>query len=913
MKKKELTINQLALGNLKQRRKQYTILIIGIILAMIFSSAIPFYLFGSYETALQLERNRIGNQDGVIYLAENDEKLFKKALDDGVINAYGVAHIIGYGYADEENKAGGVNISWLDDEAKALSNQSFIEGTYPTNGNEIAFEQSTLDKLGIDAEIGDEITLQVMIQNNTEYFGTVTKTYTLVGIASDKKSNMGAEEWGYFLPDAFVAQGTQTEVGGRELVSAYIDTDNGIRSFNTLHDYLFSNYDNVRIAWVNAEWNTDTDAFLYNGDINIVLVIFVLIIASCIGIVNSFNTNLKERKKQIGMLRAVGATKRQMIKIFVSEARIISLICTPISMAISYFLAWGLIKRVKGVAFTTKSFSVIVISAVICMIVTMLAAMFPLVIASRITPMQCIRDINITRKMTVKKIISKKRFEVSSHLAKRNAQFYKGGKIAVSIMLTLTILLSCMGFSLMNYERNNYVIEDYDYEMRGMGIYDDGHSFANYDMRGIREADKREIDSFPYFAEITSKRAVRAILEVDRIDDYFLCLPAYRDVFYDYGEHGEVTYENYMAQTIDLNNERYLENKNRYSSDGDILPVGIYSYDDHMLNALENSLIDGSIDIERLDSGEEIILVAPQTAKFALEIMGDNLGFSPNTVYDDEEPEDGYRIVCEGKNLYSVGDKIKLSVIEYNSEIDMNESPDIFDRVDKEVTIAAIVSPRALGNEYELFDDFAVLTTHAGMNAFSSNARYVSLHMNMSEDIEVDGDTEDIIMSFLGSFSERNSMYIESNYANIQSREQSMRGRLFSSICIVILGFVICGSIINNSLTASIRERKREIGTLRAVGADIGVLIKSYIIQLFSMLGIGYIAGFAGFIVAYLIAFIKSRSDHAIYSVDTFSYVFSPWETLAFCAILFAICSINLWSKVKKEMKNSIVENIKEL
>ena len=37
-------------------------------------------------------------------------------------------------------------------------------------------------------------------------------------------------------------------------------------------------------------------------------------------IVNAFNSNLKERKKQIGMLRAVGATKRQIISIFGREA-----------------------------------------------------------------------------------------------------------------------------------------------------------------------------------------------------------------------------------------------------------------------------------------------------------------------------------------------------------------------------------------------------------------------------------------------------------------------------------------------------------------------------------------------------------------------------------------------------------------
>ena len=41
--------------------------------------------------------------------------------------------------------------------------------------------------------------------------------------------------------------------------------------------------------------------------------------------------------------------------------------------------------------------------------------------------------------------------------------------------------------------------------------------------------------------------------------------------------------------------------------------------------------------------------------------------------------------------------------------------------------------------------------------------------------------------------------------------------------------------------------------------------------------------------------------------------IFDPWLTLVFCVVLVAICTANLWIKVHKEMKNSIIENIREL
>ena len=53
---------------------------------------------------------------------------------------------------------------------------------------------------------------------------------------------------------------------------------------------------------------------------------FVFALISDIGVINAFNSNLKERKKQIGLLRSVGATKRQIIIAYGRETFILSLI-----------------------------------------------------------------------------------------------------------------------------------------------------------------------------------------------------------------------------------------------------------------------------------------------------------------------------------------------------------------------------------------------------------------------------------------------------------------------------------------------------------------------------------------------------------------------------------------------------------
>ena len=72
---KNLTVNRLALGNLKHRRKQYTIMIIGIILAMVFSSSFVLFLFSASDTSRQKRADETGWQSNIVYsdkLTEQD-------------------------------------------------------------------------------------------------------------------------------------------------------------------------------------------------------------------------------------------------------------------------------------------------------------------------------------------------------------------------------------------------------------------------------------------------------------------------------------------------------------------------------------------------------------------------------------------------------------------------------------------------------------------------------------------------------------------------------------------------------------------------------------------------------------------------------------------------------------------------
>ena len=147
--KKHLTVNDIALGNLKQRKKQYTIMIIGIILAMIFSSSVTFFMFSANETRVEEYRQKYGNQNSIIYSEDLTAEQYNEAYENGYINGYGLCYTIGYAYSNEDEKHLGSSVSWLDDKAKELSYMSLVDGEYPKGENEIAVEKKRTCSLGL--------------------------------------------------------------------------------------------------------------------------------------------------------------------------------------------------------------------------------------------------------------------------------------------------------------------------------------------------------------------------------------------------------------------------------------------------------------------------------------------------------------------------------------------------------------------------------------------------------------------------------------------------------------------------------------------------------------------------------------------------------------------------------------------
>jgi len=111
----------------------------------------------------------------------------------------------------------------------------------------------------------------------------------------------------------------------------------------------------------------------------------VSVVISIFGIVNTLVLSIYERTREIGMLRAIGTTRRQLRRIVRYESVITSIIGGVLGIVLGVFFAWIVTTRLgaQGITFSVP-FGQLVIFLVLAAMVGVLAAVVPARRAARI-------------------------------------------------------------------------------------------------------------------------------------------------------------------------------------------------------------------------------------------------------------------------------------------------------------------------------------------------------------------------------------------------------------------------------------------------------------------------------------------------------------------------------------------------
>jgi ABC-type antimicrobial peptide transport system permease subunit len=150
-----------------------------------------------------------------------------------------------------------------------------------------------------------------------------------------------------------------------------------------------SSFPNAKVA--TREQFIDNQISGLNSVLNILYVLLALsIVVSLFGIVNTLVLTVFERTRELGMLRAIGMTRRQVRRMIRYESVITALIGGVLGIVLGVVLGALLVARVDFIEFALPVGSLIVF-AIAAVAVGLLAAIFPARRASRLNVLQALQ------------------------------------------------------------------------------------------------------------------------------------------------------------------------------------------------------------------------------------------------------------------------------------------------------------------------------------------------------------------------------------------------------------------------------------------------------------------------------------------------------------------------------------------
>ncbi|MFC9331502.1 ABC transporter permease [Kitasatospora sp. NPDC057015] len=258
-------------------------------------------------------------------------------------------------------------------------------GTAPRGDGQIMLDADTAKKSGL----GLGSPLRLIAADGTYDF-------TISGIVTFKTTNPGAAL--AFL-DTATAQKDLLGSTAYTSVEAYGDgsrTDDQLKA-DALSAFG-SGYQVKTAAEQKADSNADVGSFL---DFMKYAMLGFALISLLVGgflIINTFSMLVAQRTREIGLLRAVGGSRRQVNQSVLVEALILGVLGSTIGLGAGLGLAEGLIQLMKSVGMNLSGselqigLNVPIAAYGVGVVITVLAAWIPARRASRIAPMAALRD-----------------------------------------------------------------------------------------------------------------------------------------------------------------------------------------------------------------------------------------------------------------------------------------------------------------------------------------------------------------------------------------------------------------------------------------------------------------------------------------------------------------------------------------
>lgn len=232
-----------------------------------------------------------------------------------------------------------------------FSNLELTEGHFPEKEDEICSVPSFFKRMDADPIVGSKVTLSFRAGGEGE---VQTKEFTICGLLTDVEISADISDsriaWGAYVSKALL---TQYEEAGlyESIPSAYLRVYGEDRlSYDEIEAKIISTASDIGLDEEHVLCNNQ---YLYTmtapatDTISIVIVIsLVVILFSTLVIYSIYYVGVITDIQEIGKLKALGASKRQIARLFFCQGGIVCAFAIPLGVLIGYFIPWLLFPQV---------------------------------------------------------------------------------------------------------------------------------------------------------------------------------------------------------------------------------------------------------------------------------------------------------------------------------------------------------------------------------------------------------------------------------------------------------------------------------------------------------------------------------------------------------------------------------------
>jgi putative ABC transport system permease protein len=272
-------------------------------------------------------------------------------------------------------------------EPQHFESYSPVQGSFPKNASEVAIDQGTAKRKGL--KLGDQLVVAGLAP---------ARRYTIAGIVKFAGSQSFGGS-GTALLTLGEAQRVMNKVGRYDTIEVAAASGVSADALRARIRAVLPPTVSVRTGAAEAA-NQTSDLESSLGFLRTFLLVFayVALVVGAFIIFNTFSITVAQRTRELGLLRTLGASRRQVLSSVIYEGLMLGVVGAVLGLLLGLllapalnqlFIAFGAELPTNGTVLEART---VIVSLLVGIVVTVAAGIFPAIRATRVPPLAAMRE-----------------------------------------------------------------------------------------------------------------------------------------------------------------------------------------------------------------------------------------------------------------------------------------------------------------------------------------------------------------------------------------------------------------------------------------------------------------------------------------------------------------------------------------